>query len=150
MTQKTEGGNATDLLDLYGPVLHRYTRAEAVEDGLIVEVSDAALLAEAGIRFKVGMSKELYEEHVQWTGADNREGRYQDERGRLWDVLYMYATACRKLRQTTPGSTTSELLFTVYMVPRDPEAGTEPLPVALRATVGPNDDLSPVVLLRTV
>ena len=90
--------------DIFGPVLHAYTRSQAVADGFQVEVSKVA--AEAGIRFPVFLTRAVYDSFVRvppgLTG--------QDEAGRLWDVVWMLRFAIRKAQ---PGQ--ARLPFALYV-----------------------------------
>jgi hypothetical protein len=60
-----------------------YTRRDALEDGYHIDVSNVA--AEAGIRFPVFLTRTVYERFVTVPPGVS----YQDEAGRLWDVLWM-------------------------------------------------------------
>ena len=73
----------SDGITAFGPVVYSYTRAQAVADGVQVEVSKVA--AEAGIRFPVFLTRAVYEAYV--TVPPNVTG--QDEAGRLWDIVWM-------------------------------------------------------------
>ncbi len=77
---KPDPGNAT----AFGPVLSAYTRAQAIEDGFLVDVSDTA--REAGFTIPVAVTRAVWDRIVALP-----EGYlgFQDERGRLWDVLWM-------------------------------------------------------------
>ncbi len=67
----------------FGDVVYSYTRAQAVADGVQVEVSKVA--AEAGIRFPVFLTRTVYDAYV----AVPPDVSGQDEAGRLWDVVWM-------------------------------------------------------------
>jgi hypothetical protein len=67
----------------FGEVIYSYTRAQAVADGVQVEVSKVA--AEAGIRFPVFLTRTVYDAYV--TVPSDVTG--QDEAGRLWDIVWM-------------------------------------------------------------
>ena len=67
----------------FGPVVYTYTRAQAVADGVQVEVSKVA--AEAGIKFPVFLTRTVYDAYV--TVPPDVTG--QDEAGRLWDIVWM-------------------------------------------------------------
>lgn len=73
-----------NIQDVFGPVIYSYTRAQAIEDGELVDVSSVA--REAGIKFPVAITIGVYCECVSL--PPNYEGP-QDERGRLWDVVSM-------------------------------------------------------------
>src|ERR1051325_8192381 len=66
-----------DGITAFGPVVYTYTRAQAVADGVQVEVSKVA--AEAGIRFPVFLTRAVYEAYV--TVPPNVTG--QDEAGQI-------------------------------------------------------------------
>ena len=66
-----------------GPVIYSYTRAQAVADGVQVEVSKTA--QEAGIKFPMFLTRAVYDSFV--TVPEGVTG--QDEAGRLWDVVWM-------------------------------------------------------------
>ena len=102
-----------------------YSRAEAIEDELQVDVSD--LGAEAGIRFPVFMTLTVYERFV--TVPEGVEA--QDEDGRLWDILWMLKFAIRR----APADT-RRLPFELY-VRNSNEKGAEL--VTLAAVCGPVD-----------
>lgn len=51
------------------PVVHAYTRAEAIEDGFLVDVTETA--REAGFRVPVAVTRGVWAEAVEWD-ADNR------------------------------------------------------------------------------
>jgi len=67
----------------FGDVVYSYTRAQAVADGVQVEVSKVA--AEAGIKFPLFLTRMVFEAYV--AVPPNVSG--QDEAGRLWDVVWM-------------------------------------------------------------
>jgi len=72
-------------------VISRYTRAQAIEDGVLVEVSELA--REAGFRFPVAMTQESFDVTVRVpTGLEG----WQDETGRLWDVLYLASCEAKR------------------------------------------------------
>ena len=75
-----EPGNAT----AFGPVISAYTRAQAIEDGILVDVSETA--REAGFRIPVAVTRTVWDRIIAL--PEGYQG-FQDERGRLWDVLWM-------------------------------------------------------------
>ena len=77
-------------VDIFGPVIHAYTRSQAIADGFQVEVSKVA--AEAGIRFPVFLTRAVYDSFVSVPPGVT----CQDETGRLWDVVWMLRFAIRK------------------------------------------------------
>jgi len=108
----------------FGPIIYAYTRAQALADGVQVDISTTA--QEAGIRFPVFITRSAFEAYV--TVPPNVTG--QDEAGRLWDVVWMLRHAIRK---ATPGQT--RLPFALY-VRNDNRA---PRLIKLIAECGPLD-----------
>ena len=108
----------------FGPIIYAYTRAQAIADGVQVDVTTTA--QEAGIRFPVFITRSAFEAYV--TVPPNVTG--QDEAGRLWDVVWMLRHAIRK---ATPGQT--RLPFALY-VRNDNRA---PRLIKLIAECGPLD-----------
>ena len=87
------------------PVISRYTRAQALEDGVLVDVTDTA--REAGFKVPVALT------HAVWVLVEPTEAEAnvdgQDAQGRLWDLLWVAAWAARS--GSAPGS--NELRFGV-------------------------------------
>ena len=64
-------------------LIYAYTRAQAVADGVQVEVTKVA--AEAGIRLPVFLTRTVYDAYVTVPPGITA----QDEAGRLWDIVWM-------------------------------------------------------------
>ena len=76
----------------FGPVIYSYTRAQAVADGVQVEVTKTA--QEAGIIFPMFLTRAVFDKYVAVPpGATG-----QDEAGRLWDVVWMARFAILRAR----------------------------------------------------
>ena len=67
----------------FGEVIYSYTRAQAVADGVQVEVTKTA--KEAGIKFPVFLTRTVFDAYV----AVPEGVTAQDEAGRLWDIVWM-------------------------------------------------------------
>ncbi len=131
--------NNNPLTELFGEVIYRYTRAQALEDGVLVDVSNTA--REAGFRWPVALSCAAWEECVAWSDEDSLRQTDQDPAGRLWDVLWMAYVA---IRQAPAGG--SELQFKLYCVPRGGKA-TKARLTTLKLVCGPGDEGEPVVTI---
>jgi hypothetical protein len=70
-------------------MIHRYSRADAIRDGVLIDVSATA--REAGIPWPVALTRVAWERCV----AVPPDVECQDEAGRLWDVLRMLTLATR-------------------------------------------------------
>lgn len=126
-----------NLESLFGNVIYAYTRADAIADDTLVDVSQMA--HEAGFRLPVAMTAAAWADCVQWGEADSQRQTHQDESGRLWDVLWMSAITARKAHgQGVP--------FQFYRVPRGGRA-TRPRLVTLHLHIGPGDDCAPVITI---
>ena len=76
--------------EIFGPVIFSYTRKQAIEDGVLVDVSDTA--KEAGIKLPTALTQAVYDEYVV---VPHEQQGQQDESGRLWDILWMFSCAVR-------------------------------------------------------
>src|SRR5947199_6859463 len=110
-------------------IIHRYTRAQAIADGVLVDVT--ATPREAGIRWPVALTRAAWERCVRVPPGVV----CQDEAGRLWDVLWLLALASRR-------SEGAEVCFGVH-VRNDNRDRTPPL-VWLKAVCSPGDQGEPV------
>ena len=72
-----------DSITAFGPVIYSYTRAQAVADGVQVEVTKTA--QEAGIKYPMFLTRAVWDAYV----AVPEGVTAQDEAGRLWDVVWM-------------------------------------------------------------
>ena len=117
------------------PVVHRYTRADAVRDGTLVDVTETG--REAGFKVPVAITAAVQDQCVRWTEDDARRKPrvHQDEDGRLWDVLWM--AACRSREIARSGRHASAALFQVIVVPRPGHGGRRLC--TLKLVIGPGD-----------
>jgi hypothetical protein len=76
----------------WGEPIHVYTRADALADGVLVDVTLAA--REPGFRVPVAITQSV------WADVNDLSGRYvlagQSPEGRLWDLLFVAAHATRR------------------------------------------------------
>jgi hypothetical protein len=116
-------------------VIYAYTRAQALEDGVLVDVSRMA--KEAGVTFPVALTATVYGKCVEV--PDGVTG--QDEAGRLWDILWMFHIAARRAQGDT-------LFFELYVRnSNDRSDFDERNKVVLKAVCGPGDDCEPVLTI---
>ena len=124
------------VFEVFGEAISIYTRAQAINDGALVDVSETA--REAGFKFPVAMTRAAWADCVEWTDRDSNRQTSQDEAGRLWDVLWMASRAARR------GG--SETLFQLYRLPRGGR-GIKPRIVTLKMLCGPGDQGEPVITI---
>lgn len=126
------------VTELFGEVIYRYTRAQAIEDGVLVDVSETA--REAGFRWPVAMTSAAWADCVAWSEEDNQRQVNQDESGRLWDVLWMALNAIRSANGGT------QIEYQLYRVPRDGKSAEARL-TSLKLVCGPGDAGEPVITI---
>lgn len=121
-------------------IIHAYTRAQALAEGALVDAGPMA--REAGFRAPVALTRAAWVDCVAWTEADNKRkgGALQDEKGRLWDVLWMASLAARRAgsRQRVP--------FELYRVPVAGRGATA-RKITLALMIGPGDEGEPVITI---
>jgi hypothetical protein len=113
-------------------LIHRYTRADAIRDGVLIDVSATA--REAGFKYPVALTAAAWARCV----AVPPGVVCQDEAGRLWDVLTMLRFA---VRGESGGA--RELRFGVHV--RNDNRDRAPQLVRLKALCGPGDQGEPVI-----
>ena len=131
--------NEQSAESFFGNVIYTYTRAQAIEDGVLIDPGSMA--KEAGFKWPVALTANAWADCVAWTDADSQQQVHQDQSGRLWDTLYMASHAIR-----TSKDSGDRLLFQLYRVPRDGHS-TEAVLVTLKLIVGPGDAGEPVITL---
>lgn len=121
-------------------VISRYTRVEAIEDGVLIDVTETA--KEAGIVYPTAVTVGLWADYIE--PPEELKG-FQDLQGRLWDVLMMFNYAARTSKSSGSGPQT--LYFkTIFQMPTQtghPKMET----VELKAICGPGDTAAPVVTI---
>jgi len=129
---------------LFGPVIYVYSRAQAIADGVLVDVTETA--KEVGFKLPVAITEAL-QNRLTPTKAD--AGLGQDYDGRLWDVLWLAAFT---IKLADPGTDT--VSFAVEQQEEDAKSGTtnaslqpKKVDLRLRAVCGPGDDGEPVITI---
>lgn len=112
-------------------LVYSYTRKQAIEDGVLVDVSQMA--REAGIKFPVAMTGTVWGGYIE---PPESVKNFQDIEGRLWDVLNCLKFAASK----TCGDTVS-FLVSFQM---DEQVKED---VMFKAICGPGDNTEPVITL---
>ena len=113
-------------------LIFSYTRAQAIADGVLKDVSELA--KEAGFRFPVAVTAGVWAACVAVPhGVDG-----QDETGRLWDVLNMLRFTIASEKKD------AERIDFALHVRNDNREGDPPL-VPLYALCGPGDNAEPVI-----
>ncbi len=116
--------------EIFGEVIHSYTRAEALADGVLIDVSREA--REAGIVYPTAITAQLQAEYIEPPAGLEAVG--QSREGRLWDVLWMFRTAAKHARENV-------LHFEVLFLLADKRLHK----VQLKAVCGPGDTPDAVI-----
>ncbi len=112
-------------------VISTYSRAQAIEDGALVDVSELA--RDAGFRVSVAITAALH-----GLLSDIPTGSGEDYTGRLWDVLWMASLAARR------GANSDRVHFEVIVnQPGKPRGAL----VKLWSQIGPGDTWEPVITI---
>lgn len=109
--------------------IYRYSRAQAIEDGMLVDVTEMA--KEAGIAFPTALSIGVFGEVVECSEEDEAAG--QDEKGRMWDILMVLRVAAK--------STDGPRVDFKVLVYKDGQQ----VEIPLYALCGPGDTPEPVI-----
>ena len=134
-TQTNETHKKAD--GFFGETIYSYTRQQAIDDGVLIDITKAA--AEAGFKIEVALTAAAYQDCVSWTDADNQQA-YQDESGRLWDLLTMAMNAARR------SAGNSSATFQVLRIPKDGKSRA--LKVAhLKMEIGPTEEGIPAITI---
>ena len=121
------------------PVSYGYTRAQAIEDGVLVDLTEWA--KGTGFRIPVACTATVWQGYIVPPEGTKELG--QSERGRGHDLLWMLYNAIRR----SSGAQRELLLFKVLFL-QAPRRHEE---VTLKAICGPGDHGEPVltIMLRT-
>jgi len=115
-------------------IVDAYSRAQAIEEGVLVDVSSVA--REAGIKFPVAITRTVWTKYVEVP----KGVKCQDESGRLWDILWMFRCAAGRCQGDT-------LRFQLYVRNHDRERLDHRDLVTLKAVCGPGDQDEPVITI---
>ena len=137
--------------ETFGDVVYAYTRAQAIEDGVLVDLTHPGftfrqglnICQEAGIKFPVAMTETAFAKTVEAEGVPLPP--CQDISGRLWDVLWMMKLAIKRQGGTTVRFQVSVMNWIERNGKRINRTKQEL--VSLKAVCGPGDDAEPVITI---
>ena len=114
-------------------VIYSYTRKQAIEDGVLVDVTETA--KECGFKYPVAVTRAVWDRVI--VPDDGAKAFGQSEAGRLWDVLWiLHVTIAR-----SPGP--KDTLFYSLLVSDGEKSRT----VRLKSVCGPGDDMTPTITI---
>ena len=120
------------------PIIYSYSRVQAIEDGVLVDVTATA--REAGIRFPTAVTTAVWQTLVTTPEAAKQRG--ESEEGRLWDLLWMLRVAIRQM--------TDAKSDVVYFSVLATDQNGRKLEHRLYARCGPGDEGEPVITVMIV
>jgi len=138
--------------NLWGKPTFSYTRAQAIADGLLVDLTTAAddkgqrLCPQAGFKVPVAITRTAWAKTIEAGGSWKADGEGeilelkggQSLTGRLWDMLWM-------LRVASGASMNSDRIHFQVLVDVHGDGRHEA--VSLWAHCGPGDDAQPVITI---
>ena len=114
------------------PVIFSYTRAQAIDDGVLIDLTEWA--GETGFKIPVACTATVWQRYI--VPPEATQGFGQSEHGRAHDLLWMLFNAIRSAANRNP----DRLLYKVILqAPRKQET------VTLKAVCGPGDHGEPVL-----
>lgn len=116
--------------EVFGDVIHSYTRTQAIEDGVLISLDQLA--HEAGFKIPLAVTSGVWD-----IIAPEPMPSSQDWRGRAWDLLTMLRHAIRHARDGADRVDFAPLFVST--------SGNVPEPVPMSAHCGPGDDGEPVI-----
>lgn len=131
--------------DIFGEVISSYSRSQAIEDGVLVDMSDytpdgesVTLIRQAGFKLPLAVTRAVYDRLIML--PDNYHG-CQDITGRFWDILTCLKNAI--VRSDVHGD---QICFSVYVraVNNNGSDAHQVKPEQLKAVVSPDDNGEPV------
>jgi hypothetical protein len=120
---------------MFGDVIFSYTRKQAIDDGVLVDVTKTAI--EAGFKLHTVVTEAIWNQYIEPPADTASQG--QSIEGRLWDVLYLAAI---KVRYS--GSNGNQLFYDVGFIMDD--LGTHEI-VKFKFHIGTGDEGEPVITI---
>ena len=124
---------------IFGEVIYAYTRKQAIEDGVLVDLTEWA--KETGFRYSVACTRSIWDSYITPPAAV-AEGHGQSERGRAHDLLHMLMTHIRHRKGLSQGG--QRVDFSVLFLQ---EANKKPQEVEMYSMCGPGDNAEPVITI---
>ena len=130
-------------------VISSYSRAQAIEDGVLVDIS--ALTREVGLRYPVAVSTGVFAVLAPWTNGSQGDvskpvegqplyGLGQSFEGRVWDLLVILLYEIRNGRDRGRVDFAPQFLMPGM-------AQDRPVPIQMYALCGPGDEGEPVITI---
>jgi hypothetical protein len=127
------------MTEFFGPAISTYTRAMAIEDGVLIDITDIAKTA--GLKFPVAVTHTVWNLYIEWKQGDSDQQTHQDQSGRLWDIVWMARHGISGAKDQS-----SQIHFYLDCIPRDGKS-KRGIPITLKLHLGPGDQGEPVLTI---
>jgi len=140
--------------EIFGKPIFTYSRAQAIEDGFLVDISKA--VTPCPFKYPVAMTRTAYESTLGAGGfwdekpdgtADLILPGGQDCSGRAWDVFQMLLATMRNPRLDPLQMRNSDNTRVYFSVLIDTHDNGRKTRVELKSICGPGDDAAPVITI---
>ncbi len=122
--------------NIFGAVIFNYTRADALRDGVIVDISKLPATIEAGIRIPVAVTRAVFN---VLNPNDELKRHGQSMEGRVWDMFTIFRLELRR-----KGGNTDRIHFAPLFLM---DGRLDPVPVKMWALCGPGDNAEPTITI---
>lgn len=125
------------LQEIFGDVIHSYTRQDALDDGTLIDVSKIA--REAGFKVPVAIKDTV---HNMITPTEEEKSFGQDYEGRLWDIF-----SCLKMSIRI---NSNRRIIKFYFLMQEKNPGSKRMTMDrkyLKAIIGPGDNHETVLTI---
>lgn len=136
------------LSALTNNVIDVYTHAQAIEDGVLIDVTETA--KEAGVVYPTAVTQALWDGYI--VPPEELKG-IQHLKGRLWDILTMYRFNAKAKKRAGADVVESQtdvaqtMLFKVLFQMPSKKGLPKMKNVNLKAVCGPGDTAEPVITI---
>ncbi len=120
-------------------IISAYSRAQAIEDGILVDVTDIARAI--GIKWQVAVTSSVWSDFIEWTDDDRRRQGLQDTESRLWEIVFVLHWAIKNSNKTD-----EVIFYELHILPRDGFSYAARR-TGLKAVVSAGDNFEPVITI---
>ncbi len=118
---------------------YNYNRSQAIEDGVLVDVTDTAKAI--GIKWHVAVTSAVWRDYIVWTDNDIRRQGPQETADRLWHIIFILHRTMRKADRHE-----DVIFFELDILPRDGASYRVKL-TRLKAVISAGDHFEPVITI---
>jgi hypothetical protein len=120
-------------------LVYSYSRTQAIEDGVLVDVTDMAKAI--GIKWHVAVTSSVWSDFIEWIDYDRRRQGLDDTESRLWHVVFKLRLAIKKANKHT-----DVIFYELDILPRD-GFSYRVKRTRLKAVVSAGDYFEPVITI---